>query len=100
MNMRLTRTTVVFGHDFVLPGFAEALPAGAYDVVAEEEFLHGLSFEAYRCVATYLTVHNTAAHRVELRPISASELEAAQARDRADPGRYALQDGNMAAERP
>ena len=56
MNMRSTRSTVTFSNPFTLPGFPGDLPTGDYDVLVEEELLHGLSFEAYRRTATSLTV--------------------------------------------
>lgn len=56
MNMRSTRSTVTFSNPFTLPGYPGDLPAGDYEVLVEEELLQGLSFEAYRRTATYLTV--------------------------------------------
>lgn len=52
MLTRTTRTTVTFGHPFVLGDAEERLPAGTYDVETEEELLEGLSFHAYRRVLT------------------------------------------------
>lgn len=69
--MRSSRSIVTFSKAFVLPSYTDELPAGEYEVVVEEELLHGLSFEAYRRTATYLTVHGTGsrAGRIEMRPI-------------------------------
>jgi hypothetical protein len=70
---------------FTLAGYGDALPAGEYEVVVEEELLQGLSFEAYRRTATYLTVRGTGprAGRTEMRQVTQKDLEAALSRDRA-----------------
>jgi hypothetical protein len=85
MNMRSTRSTVTFSSRFTLPGFPGDLPPGDYEVLVEEELLQGLSFEAYRRTATYLTVRGRGGHagRTELRAISDSDLKEALSRDRA-----------------
>lgn len=82
--MRSSRTVVTFFHAFTLPGYTDCLPAGQYQVVAEEELIQGLSFEAYRRTATYLEIRNRGgqAGRTELRPVSESGLELALRRDR------------------
>ena len=49
--MRTSRETVVFDHPFRLSGLEEQ-PAGAYIVVTDEDIIEGLSFLAYRRVAT------------------------------------------------
>ena len=86
MNMRSTRSTVTFSHPFTLPGYPDALPAGDYEILVEEELLHGLSFEAYRRTATYLTVRGRGAHagRSGMRAITERDLKEAQARDLAE----------------
>lgn len=83
MNMRSTRSTVTFSNPFTLPGYPGDLPAGDYEVLVEEELLQGLSFEAYRRTATYLTVRGRGGHsgRTELRAISDSDLKEALSRD-------------------
>jgi hypothetical protein len=83
MNMRSTRSTVTFSNPFTLPGYAGDLPAGAYEVLVEEELLPGLSFEAYRRTATYLTVRGRGSHagRSELRALSDIDLKEALSRD-------------------
>ncbi|MGG5808265.1 hypothetical protein [Falsiroseomonas sp. CW058] len=55
MLTRSHRTTVVFRRPFMLAGFDRPQPAGTYDVETEEELLEGLSFPAYRRVATVMT---------------------------------------------
>ena len=85
MTMRSTRSTVTFSNPFTLPGYLGELPAGDYEVLVEEELLQGLSFEAYRRMATYLTVRGRGSHagRSELRAISDRELQEALGRDAA-----------------
>ena len=84
MNMRSTRSTVTFSNPFTLPGYPGDLPAGGCEVLVEEELLQGLSFGAYRRMATYLTVRGRGNHagRTELRAISDSDLKEALSRDR------------------
>jgi len=83
MNMRSTRSTVTFSNPFTLSGYPGELPAGDYEVLVEEELLQGLSFEAYRRTATYLTVRGRGRHagRSELRATSDSDLKEALSRD-------------------
>ena len=83
MTMRSTKSTVTFSNPFTLPGYPGDLPAGDYEILVEEELLQGLSFEAYRRTATYLTVRGRGGHagRTELRAISDIDLKAALSRD-------------------
>lgn len=84
MNTRSTRSMVTFLHPFTLHGQPEALPAGEYEVLVEEEPLQGLSFLAYRKTATYLIVvgRGRNAGRTEMREISGTDLETLLGRDR------------------
>jgi hypothetical protein len=54
MSMRTTETTVTFRHPFALAGLDGRQPAGTYRLVTEEEQIPGLSFVAYRRLATML----------------------------------------------
>ncbi len=83
MNMRSTRTTMTFSNPFTLLGYPGELPAGDYEVLVEEELLQGLSFEAYRRTATYMTVRGKGAHagRSELRLTTERDLKEALRRD-------------------
>ena len=85
MNMRSTRSTVTFSNPFTLSGYTGDLPAGDYEILVEEELLQGLSFEAYRRTATYLTVRGTGARagRSEMRVTSERDLKEALSRDAA-----------------
>jgi len=84
MSTRWSRSKVTFLNPFLLPGYPKKLPAGDYEVVVEEELLQGLSFEAHRRTATYLTVRGTGtrAGRTELRPTTEADLETALSHDR------------------
>jgi hypothetical protein len=85
MNVRSFRSTLTFSNPFTLPGYPDQLPAGDYELLVEEELLQGLSFEACRRTATYLTVRGRGRHagRSELRAISYSDLKEALSRDQA-----------------
>ncbi len=56
MTTRTTSRTMTFVHPFKLTGMDGEQPAGRYVVETDEELLEGLSFPAYRRVATYLTL--------------------------------------------
>ena len=50
--MRTTRETMTFDHPFSLTAVDKVQPAGTYAVDIDEELIEGLSFLAYRRVAT------------------------------------------------
>jgi hypothetical protein len=52
MTIRSRRETVTLRHPFRIRGVDRVLPAGAYKVIADEEMIEGLSFAAFRRVAT------------------------------------------------
>lgn len=54
MTIRTSTKTVTFRRPFILGGFDEVLPAGAYGVETDEELLQGVSFPAYRRIQTLL----------------------------------------------
>lgn len=53
---RVRRETVTFQHPFRIRGIDRELPAGAYEVITDEETIEGLSFEVFRRVATMIIV--------------------------------------------
>ena len=55
MLNRTRHEDMVFARPFVLKGWAKPHPAGSYDVETEEELIEGLSFPAWRRVATTIT---------------------------------------------
>jgi hypothetical protein len=54
MTIRTTRKTITFTRPFRLNKAEELLPPGTYAVDTDEELIDGLSFLAYRRVATLL----------------------------------------------
>ena len=50
------REVVTFKHAFRIKGVDRLLPAGNYDVVTDDEIIDGLSFTAFRRVATMIMV--------------------------------------------
>jgi hypothetical protein len=56
MTMRSRRETITFRHPFRIKGIDRLLPAGAYEVITDEEMIEGLSFAVFRRVATMIMV--------------------------------------------
>jgi hypothetical protein len=83
MAARTSRKTVTFGNPFLLAGVGRILPAGSYEVVTDEELIEGLSFPAYRRLATMMLVPAQSGHAssVEMLNVDPLELAAAQERD-------------------
>jgi hypothetical protein len=50
------REVVTFKHPFLIRGIDRLLPAGDYEVVTDDEPIDGLSFAAFRRVATMIMV--------------------------------------------
>jgi hypothetical protein len=83
MTVRTSRKSVTFTRPFSLSGIDEVQPAGTYTVETDEELLPGLSFPAYRRIATLICLRSRGRGRVveEVVNVDPLELEAAQARD-------------------
>ncbi|MFS8041988.1 MULTISPECIES: hypothetical protein [Xanthobacter] len=83
MNIRTRETMVSFDHPFRLSNVDGILPAGTYRVVTDEEQILGLSFIAYRRVATVLHIPAISAPqgRYASLDIDPVELEAAMLKD-------------------
>jgi hypothetical protein len=81
MITRSLSKTVAFSKPFQLKGIDRVLPAGDYRVVTDEELIEGLSFPAYRRVATMMFVPAQSCPSVEMVTIDPLELQAAQSRD-------------------
>jgi hypothetical protein len=82
----LTRTrneTWTFNKPFLLKSVDRLLAAGDYRVSTDEELIEGLSFPAYRRVATMIFVPGPNGRSLEMLTIDPSELQAAQERDAA-----------------
>ena len=90
--MRTTRESVTFDHPFSLAAVGEVQPAGTYIVEIDEELIDGLSFLAYRRVATtvYLPLHDRGPGSVQAVRVEPRELAAAHSDRRpkgSSPGR-------------
>ena len=85
MTIRTIKKTVTFRKRFVLGGFDEVLPAGAYSVETDEELLEGISFPAYRRILTVIHLHAKSDNPGLTRTltIDPNELDAALKRDQA-----------------
>ena len=82
MSIRSRRETITFNHPFRIRGIDRMLPAGAYEVVTDEEMIEGLSFASWRRIATMITVPAEGGHGVtEMLSIGSVDLADAQATD-------------------
>ena len=81
MTIRSRRETVTFKHPFHIRGIERQLPAGAYEVVTDEETIDGLSFAVWRRVATMIIVPGSRGGVVEMVSIGSVDLADAQAID-------------------
>ena len=83
--MRDKTADVTFRHPFTLKGVGRALPAGTYRVEVEEERIDGLSFLAYRRLATFIRIpaagHGSTSAQMFL--VDPKDLTEAQQRDAA-----------------
>ena len=82
MIARSVSKTIVFNRPFLLKGIDRMLPAGSYRVVTDEELIDGISFPAYRRVATTIFVPVApGASSGEMVTIDPLDLQAALDRD-------------------
>ncbi|MDI9849911.1 hypothetical protein QM467_17860 [Rhodoblastus sp. 17X3] len=83
MTVRTNETNVTFKRAFSLPELEHPQPPGTYRVLTDEEEIPGLSFLAYRRVATILRLPSlaTSGRPEEMISINAAELSAAMAAD-------------------
>ncbi|MCD1266765.1 hypothetical protein B5M44_21190 [Shinella sumterensis] len=56
MVERTTESEIAFMHPFTLNALVGPQPAGTYRLVVDEELIEGLSFTAYKRVATHLEI--------------------------------------------
>jgi hypothetical protein len=78
MTIRSRRDTVTFKHPFRIRGIDRLLPAGSYDVITEEEMIEGLSFAAFRRVATMISIPAETGRATEMVSIGSVDLSDAQ----------------------
>ena len=79
MTTRSRSETVHFKHPFRIKGIDRLLPSGDYEVVTDEEMIEGLSFAAYRRIATMIMVSRGST--MEMLSIGAVDLADAQQTD-------------------
>jgi hypothetical protein len=88
MMTRTSHKTWTFGRPFLLKGVDRLLPAGSYRVTTDEELIEGLSFPAYRRLATMIFVPGQAhSSSVEMINVDPADLRAAQDKDASDSDR-------------
>jgi hypothetical protein len=86
MTIRSRREAVTFKHPFRIRGIDRLLPAGTYEVITDEESIEGLSFAAFRRIATMIMVPGAAsASTREMISIGSVDLADAQRIDASTP---------------
>ncbi len=87
MTTRSRREIITFRHPFRIKGIDRELPAGAYEVITDEEMIEGLSFASFRRVATMIMVPAAPPRgsTMEMLSIGAVELSDAQRIDASAP---------------
>ena len=75
MTTRTRRETIHFKHPFRIKGIDRLLSPGGYEVVTDEEQIEGLSFPAFRRVATMIMVPGAPPHQTSTEMISISSVE-------------------------
>ena len=86
MTTRTTKSKVTFTRPFNLNGFDGEQPAGSYSIETDEELLEGVSFPAYRRMATMMQFDASSRGSVgilQVAVINPDELTAALAVDAA-----------------
>ena len=79
MTKRSRRETITFKHSFQIRGIDRLLPPGAYEVITDEEMIEGLSFAAFRRVATTIIVPAAPPRTLTMERISISPVDLADA---------------------
>ena len=99
MTIRTSKKTVTSRRPFVLGGFDEVLPTGAYSVETDEELLDSISFPAHRRILTVMHPHPKPSHPglTQTLTIDPNELDAAIKRDQA-PAEISARPSIVAAE--
>ena len=79
MTIRSRREVITFKHPFQIRGIDRELPAGDYEVITDEETIEGLSFAAYRRVATMMIVPTAASQGLAKEMITIGSVDLADA---------------------
>jgi hypothetical protein len=87
MTTRSRRETIHFRRSFRINGIGRQLPAGAYEVITDEEMIEGLSFPSFRRVATMIMVPGAPPRQssTEMFSISSVDLSDAERIDTSAP---------------
>jgi hypothetical protein len=87
MTIRSRKEIITFKHPFQIRGVDRLLPAGAYEVIPDEEMIEGLSFASFRRVATMIMVPAAASRgsTTEMISIGSVDLSDAQRIDASAP---------------
>jgi hypothetical protein len=86
MTMRSRRETITFRHPFRIRGIDRLLPSGPYEVITDEEMIEGLSFPAFRRIATMIMVPAAEQNStMEMISIGSVDLSDAQRTDASAP---------------
>jgi len=83
MTVRTRKEIVTFQRPFALNGLDGLRPAGAYEVETDEQLLEGISFPAYRRLATWIRLPTKSGYPrgTEILNVDPKELDAALRRD-------------------
>ena len=79
MTNRSRTETITFKHPFQIRGVDRLLPAGAYEVITDEEMIEGLSFASFRRVATMIMVPAAASRGSTMEMISIGSVDLSDA---------------------
>ena len=78
MFNRTKHRTIHFDRPFTLPGVDETIAAGDYEIDDDEVLIEGLSWTAYRRVATFIKLPATIENRYRMRLIQIEPDELAR----------------------
>jgi hypothetical protein len=79
MSIRSGHEFITFKHPFCIESIDRLLPEGTYEVVTDDEMIEGLSFAAYRRVATMIMIPVAGSHGAAVEMVSISSVDLADA---------------------
>jgi hypothetical protein len=79
VTIRTTKRVMSFTQPFELAGIDGLCPAGSYDIVTDEEAIEGLSFLAWRRIATTILIRRNG--DTQAVPVEPPELRFLKLRD-------------------
>lgn len=79
MTVRSRRETIVFKNPFLIKSIARTLPAGAYEILTDEELIEGLSFASYRRIRTSMMIPSSPPLPPSMEMVAIGSLELADA---------------------